>query len=98
MIEPKEALDRALELSPRDGLNLSFRSTGDRERFRWRCYSAMSAEARASKKELEPTSTGWGKHPWGDLVISRHGLNLWITRRVDIKVKVVKNTPLGAED
>ncbi len=99
MIEPKEALDRALEHEPGQGLDLLFQGPWDRERFRWRCYAAMSAEARASRRELEPTSEGWGKHPWGDVTLLKSGDNgLWIGRRVDNVVEVVEDVPLREED
>jgi hypothetical protein len=96
--DPKEVLDAALAKPPGIGTFLFFPSEEDRERFRWRCYAAMSAEARASRRELEPISEGWGKHPWGDVMMSRRGETvLWIGRRVDNPVRVVEDVPAGAD-
>ncbi len=94
-LEPREALDLALEQKPGCGINILFPSYYERERFRWRCYSTMSAEAKTSRRELAPESAGWGKHSWGDVrlvKVSAH--SLWIGRKVDKEVIVVEGVPV----
>ncbi len=96
---PKDILDRCLEKKPGCGLRMTFQTKKDRERFRWRCYAAMSAEAKTSRRELERTSAGWGKHPWEDIEVSRVGeMTLWIGRRVDVETIIVEDVSQEAED
>ncbi len=98
-MEPKEALDLALAQPPGQGINIIFSDAEDRNRFRWRCYSAMSAEVRASRRELEPTSAGWGKHSWEDVrMVQVKARSLWIGRRVDKEMIVEEGVPLEKEE
>ncbi len=95
---PKDILDRSLGKKPGYGLRMTFQTQKDRERFRWRCYAVMSAEAKISRRELEPTSAGWGKHPWQDVEVSRIGkLTLWVGRRVDVETIIVEDVSQEAE-
>ena len=93
-LDPNEVLDNALAHPTGMGALFEFINEEERERFRWRLYSAMSTEARLSRRELDPTSAGWGRHPWGDILVSRRGkCALWIGRRLDKAVKVTQDAP-----
>ncbi len=99
LLVPGEVLDTALEQEPGKGVLLEFPDNHARERFRWRCYALMSAEAKASRRELDPASEGWGKHPWEGVMIGRRSkLKLWIGRGLDTEVTVVEGVTQEAED
>ncbi len=99
MLEPRELLYRVLGFDPGKGIRLSFPTREERERFRWRCYSAMSTEVRASKRELSPTDSEWGKHPWQEVTLVREGeLGLWLGCGVDNEVQVEEDVPLIEEE
>ncbi len=99
MLDAKEVLYRALSHKPGSGVKLCFIHPAERDRFRWRCYAAMSAEVRASKRELEPSDPEWGTHPWQEISVLRQGkLDLWIGRALDNEVQIVEGVPREAED
>ncbi len=94
---PREVLDAAYAQPEGQGVLLEFPDTAARERFRWRCYAVMSAEAKTSRKELDPLSDGWGKHPWQSVSIKRRDkLELWVGR--DLGIKVTTGVTQEAED
>ena len=97
-LDPKDVLDAALAHPCGMGALFEFENEEERERFRWRLYAAMSTEARLSRRELDPTSRGWGRHPWDDILISRRGKGaLWIGRSLDKAVKVTQDVPQEAK-
>ncbi len=99
MLKSKEVLYRALGFDPGKGLRINFPTIAMRERFRWRLYSAMSAEVRASKKDLPANDPEWGTHPWMDVVIHRQGdYMLWLGTEIDNEVYVEEDVPLEKEE
>ncbi len=98
MLIPKEVLYRALGFDPGKGMRISFSDKAGRERFRWRLYSAMSAEVRASKKDLPANDPEWGTHPWMDVAIHCQGeRSLWLGTEVDNEVQVEEDVPREEE-
>ncbi len=98
---PTEVLDTALQSKPGEGSRLTFPTTQDRERFRWRCYSAMAVEARASRRELDRGERDWGlpSHPWKAVKVVRQGaLGLWVGLTLDNEVMIVEGVTQEAED
>ncbi len=96
VLDPRQVLDKAVGCQPGEGVKLSFPNSPDRDRFRWKCYGTMSAEAKASKRELDPESEGWGKHSWEGVMILREGeLDLWIGREAFDDVVMTENVPMG---
>ncbi len=96
---PSAVLDRVLEQPIGKGILLKFPNKEDRERFRWRCYSAMGVETRLSMKEFDPSSSNWGKHPWQGVVIKRRGdYQLWFGLTLDTGVVIAEGVPETEEE
>ena len=96
---PREVMDAAFAQPDGQGVLLEFPDFASRERFRWRCYAVMSAEGKASRRELDPSSDGFGKHPWQGVSVERRArLKLWIGRGIDIPVKMTEGVTQEAED
>ncbi len=96
---PSVILDRVLEQPVGEGILLEFPNKEDRERFRWRCYAAMGVETRRSIRELDPSSPGWGKHPWQGVVIKRQGdYQLWFGCALDTEIVLVEGVPETEEE
>ncbi len=89
MLKPKEVLYRALGFEPGKGMKISFPDKHTRERFRWRLYSAMATEAKASKRYCASDDPEWGTHPWMNVVVMRQGERaLWLGTGVDNEEQV----------
>ncbi len=78
---PIEVLDHALTHPPGVGEPLEFASRPERDRFAKLLFSAMSADARRSRRLDPPDDPDWGRHRWSAVRTQKIGARvLWVGR------------------